>query len=482
MEKFLIEPINNHPVFRKSSKEKIHIAKCPGRLSFSKHCDYVNNDLLYLASDLFTYAAVQLIIYPSSILKNTKIKIANLNPEFSDTEIEFHRSDNLDIAKYKEHWSFYLLKALCLLKDYGFIRLDKILEINIVINSNLKAAAGMSSSHALILSSTYSLVKAFQSHNLITTEGEEFFKILLNSNFPAELNLNDEKILALLKFYQEIEIAKGFNSGLGDQAAQLLARKSHFCFVKLFPKLNYSYISIPEDISFMILPSFIKAEKSSSEYQQKVKYFKEYKEVNKLAQSLEQKAKYIADLRDYLDDSNILRKLKNAFQNPDDTLPYLALYALAEGARLKNLKNNFSIEALAKHLNSSHLAEWISAEPPSTKIFPLQIDFPEEIFKAQEFINPERTISEHLGAYRASTEFNDALHRFSLNLDGVLGSSIMGAGLGGNNLAIVNTDKADQIKDLLLKNFYSHYNLEKKAVSDISIHSGSSGLEYLGEF
>lgn len=492
MEQILIEQIKKHPNFGNSGTGKIHISKCPGRLSFSKHCDYVNNDLLYLASDFFTYAGVQLILNNSSNetfsgtelkLSRARIKIANLNPDFKNSEIELEKLSDKYIAELKSDWSFYILKILSLLKDYAYIKLDKVLAINIIINSNLKAAAGMSSSHALILSSSYSLIKAFQDNNLLTEQGINFFKILLNTSLPAQSELNNENILPLLKFYQEIEIAKGFNSGLGDQAAQLLAKRNQFCFIKLFPTLNYTYIPIPEHISFMILPSFIKAEKSSAEYQNRVKYFKEYKEVNTLAQEIHSEALYISDLLSYLDDKTILSKIKNKLSTFQcGHVAHLAIYALAEGARLRNLRTNFTIKALAEHLNHSHLAEWVSIKEPAIEKLPFLKNFPANVFKAQEFINPNMAISEHLGAYRASTEFNDALHEFSLNLDGVLGSSIMGAGLGGNNLAVVNTNKAEEIKDKLIKNFYSHYNLSKTAALDISTHTGSSGLEYLGEF
>jgi galactokinase len=58
----------------------------------------------------------------------------------------------------------------------------------------------------------------------------------------------------------------------------------------------------------------------------------------------------------------------------------------------------------------------------------------------------------------------------------------MGAGLGGNNIAIVSSEKTDSIKKTLIEDFYSHYSLAEKAKTAILVNSSADGLEYLGEF
>jgi galactokinase len=323
-----------------------------------------------------------------------------------------------------------------------------------------------------------SLLRALHSQGLLTNIDKTYFKYLLNPKAEnLEKILNTDDLLALLKFCQKVEIAKGFNSGLGDQAAQILSRKNYFCFIKLFPELSFKYQKIPEGISFMILPSFIKAEKTSEEYRLKEKYFDRYKEVNQLTPF------FLGDMLYSLTDKEILEKLKKLKETQDDKkLPNLALYALAEGARLKELKQNFCIEKMFEHVNLSHLAEWVSDRSPHPMIFSADLKLGNTIFAAQESINMNLKLANHIGAYRSSTLFNDSLQNFTLSLEGVHACSIMGAGLGGNNIAVVSSEKADSIKKTLIEDFYSHYNLAEKAKTAILVNSSANGLEYLGEF
>jgi galactokinase len=481
------EALPNSDLIRSS---KVHISRCPGRLSFSKHCDYVNNDLLYLAANYETLVAVQVSILTLGEISTPNgtaqafIEIHNLNPDFQElilsqdqvieniSAIKLTLSDQC-LNDHKSNWTFYILKILDLLskEDLDF-DLAKILSLKIVVNSDLPAAAGMSSSHALILASLMSLIRALHSHGLLKNIDKTYFRYLLNSGAEGT---ND--LLNLLKFCQKVEIAKGFNSGLGDQAAQILSRKNHFCFIKLFPELSFKYQRIPEGISFMILPSFIKAEKTSEEYRLKEKYFDRYKEVNQLTPF------FLGDMLYSLTDKEILEKLKKLKETQDDKkLPNLALYALAEGARLKELKQNFCIEKMFEHVNLSHLAEWVSDRSPHPMIFSADLKLGNTIFAAQESINMNLKLANHIGAYRSSTLFNDSLQNFTLSLEGVHACSIMGAGLGGNNIAVVSSEKADSIKKTLIEDFYSHYNLAEKAKTAILVNSSANGLEYLGEF
>ena len=506
-ESSVAETLPNIGLIRNS---KIQISRCPGRLSFSKHCDYVNNDLLYLAANYETLVAVQVLtlalgeISTPNISAQPFIEIYNLNPDFQELILSQDQViENISAIKSaiseqclnenKSNWTFYILKILDLLstEDLHF-DLAKILSLRIVVNSDLPAAAGMSSSHALILASLMSLIRALHSQGLLKNIDKTYFKYLLNSGAEGTNDLLD-----LLKFCQKIEIAKGFNSGLGDQAAQILSRKNYFCFIKLLPELSFKYQKIPEGISFMILPSFIKAEKTSDEYKLKEKYFDQYKELNQFTPFfLENDANAeigvceqsqghssLGDILYKLTDKEILEKLKKLQDiKVDKKLSNLALYALAEGARLKYLKQNFCIEKMFKHVNLSHLAEWVSDSSPHPMIFSADLKLGNTIFAAQESVNINLQLANHIGAYRSSTPFNDSLQSFALSLEGVYACSIMGAGLGGNNIAIVSSEKIDSIKKTLIEDFYSHYNLAEKAKTAILVNSSADGLEYLGEF
>ena len=312
----------------------------------------------------------------------------------------------------------------------------------------------MSSSHALILSSLYSLSISLNLN-----------KILKAIRKPE----NSKDSFEILKLCQKIEHAKGFKSGLGDQAAQLLSKKDKFCFVKLFPELKYSYVDIPEHLAFMILPSFIKAEKTSKEYRETSKYFENYGKLNEFWFDLlknepefkkiykEQTDFYLGDLLNIYNDSEILHKISEIKY---EDYKYLSLYALAEGARIKDLKNNFSENKLYSHINYSHLAEYINQDRKTY----------------QETINKSKPLREHIGAYRASTKINDEIADFALKINGVYACSIIGAGLGGNNLAIIEKDQAQKIKKIFIEEFYSKIKEATRAEKSILVNTSSSAL------
>lgn len=513
MRSLRISELVKHPCFGdnvKNKASKIHIARCPGRLSFSKHCDYVNNDLLYIGADYDTYAAVSVEPRNPDEQKNnsiSRLEVYNLNSDFPELRISFTQENFTHLVSEKlSSWTFYILKILDLLMLSANINFQEISSIKVVISSNLPIAAGMSSSHALILSSLNALLKALDAAQLlkhINTLEPKWLLETASEEFPLG-NENLEKnqdLMSLLKFCQKIEIAKGFNSGLGDQAAQILSRKGYFCFIKLFPEIHFTYKKIENDISFMILPSFIKAEKTSEEYKKQKKFFAKYHELNKLysfftnnklikenAETIVPQEyhpmKYLGDLLYILSDKEILMKLNDLAQGQchdgrlakrtssrigislhahDETIMPLSLYALAEGARLRDLKKSFSLEKLCKHINLSHEAEKVKQSP-------------------QEYLDMEKPLGDYHGRYASSTEFNDELQENALKITGVYACSIMGAGLGGNNLAIVSRDLAQNIKTTLIQEFYSFYKLEKQAQNHILINQSADGLSYLGEF
>ncbi|NQY79430.1 MAG: hypothetical protein HRT47_03855 [Candidatus Caenarcaniphilales bacterium] len=453
----LIDSLKNHKIFQ--GKANFNLVKCPGRISFSKHCDYVNNDLLYIAANYNIYAASAATLSENN-LETFNITIFNLNSDFKDFELNLSKNyskNEPQIDEYKSEWFYYVLKLLNELLLASPESFQKIAELYIGFNNNLPAAGGMSSSHALILSSMLSLSISLKIESILN---------------KIQTPKSKTESLEILKLCQKIEHSKGFKSGLGDQAAQLLSQKDKFCFVKLYPKLSYSYIDIPNHLAFMILPSFIKAEKTSKEYRSTPKYFEKYSSLNEywfkllknkaeITENLSEKENFhLGDLLYIYNDKELLELIGTI---EDEKLKHLSLYALAEGARLKELKENFSENKLYSHINLSHFAENISKER----------------MKTQETIDLTKKLSEHIGAYRASTAVNDELAEIALNIDGVHACSIMGAGLGGNNLAIVEKEKASKIKKILIKNYYSKKEEALEAEKAILVNTSSSSLEQI---
>ena len=79
------------------------------------------------------------------------------------------------------------------------------------------------------------------------------------------------------------------------------------------------------------------------------------------------------------------------------------------------------------------------------------------------------------GAYGCSTEQIDGLCDLLDATNGVLGSEIVGAGLGGCVIALVEKEKAEDVISVINKGYYDKYGYQHKA----SVYSASNGSSVL---
>lgn len=419
-------------------KNKTITTRCPGRLSLSKHADYINSHLLYLLDNRETNV--------TGYLTDGDGKLILENREFSDrvflqTEIKEALNNKLD-------WSFYVLSLIDILQ----INLNG-LELKLSIKSNIPIASGLSSSHALILSCLRNLVEIFNLKDF-----KEAFKNPL---------ANKKTMFTIIKLCQSIEENRGFKSGLGDQCAQIFSKKGFISSIKIFPDLEINYIKIPEEIDFVTIPSYQKADKNEPEFIEKNKKLEKYKTLNTLVSDYN--CTYLADLHLKISEKEIFDFL-DGFD--DKLLQGLALYGLAESKRTLELSKNFSVSELGKHLNLSHQAE---------KNYHFSKEEKQEISEADKlnFVYDRKLkLKEHYGYYHASTLKNDLLQNITANFTGVFGSSITGAGFGGNNIAVVNKTQSEALKEYLIKNFYEKI-LEIKKPELLHISQSNNGLSLI---
>ena len=414
-----IKNILKHPKLN-PDKETI-ITRCPGRISLSKHADYINNDLLYTLGDRDIYLATQKI-------SENKLILINLSEDFGNCELALEKLDQVD----KSSWAFYpaTLYQKLIQSNQGMI---------LVYSSDLPAAGGLSSSHALMLSTAIAILSNAQ-HQTPNTQ-------------------------YLIPLCQEVENARGFSSGLGDQSAQLLCKKDHFAFIKLFPEPIVEYRSIPDDLAIISAPSFINADKSLPEFQAANDNIKAYKRINELSHQYD--CQFLGDLLYKFTEAELFKILETI---EDRSLRGLALYGLAEGARVKELKQHLDTKSLGKHLNLSHQAERNYYYDTKTQSWQAMSRDEQLAYK----FNSQEPISSHSGIYLASTIANDQLQYSANNIVGVYGSSISGAGLGGNNTIICDRNKVEVIKQQLIEGFYRERGLEQEALAKVHISSSSA--------
>lgn len=402
-------------------QENLTLARCPGRISLSKHADYINSDLLYLLDDRDVFVAGQI----TEAGECSELRLINSNHNFIDLCFEYSELDKY--LEDKTAWYFYPLKIM---QKLGIKLNNKSLTLN--ITSDLPTGSGLSSSHALMISSYLALQNLFKLKRKTDKE--------------------------LIFFYQEVESERGFKSGLGDQSAQLLSKKNQFSFIKLFPELKVEYREIPENFAIVTAPSFIKADKSLPEFAAANKNIEKYKNINKLVKNLG--VEYLADLLYVKTEAEIFIFLETI---TDIDLKQLALYGLAEAARVKNLKEeSLSLDSIGKHLNLSHQAEQVSMTILET--------CPKLIENELGELRP-LALTLQTGYYGASTVENDAIKYLATSYEGVYGASISGAGLGGNDIIVCHKDFATSVKEKLIQDYYLPRGLEEKARERVHISS-----------
>lgn len=295
-----------------SQNDDLVLARCPGRISFSKHADYINSDLLYTLDDRD--------IFVLGLTRQKQNDYARIQV-FNKGEYESFSLDASSMNFPKSHWAFYLQSIL---SEFALLEnLDQ--DLYLSYHSDLPSGAGLSSSHALMLVSMKVLQKLFK------------------------INKTDFEIIHLCK---KIENHRGFKSGLGDQSAQIFCKKNHLSFLKLFPKFEIKHQLLDPEIQIVLAPSFIKVDKSLPEFSQVNQNIVKYQTINELAKNFD--CDFLADLNYRLNENEIGSFIKSI---QDQSLQGLAVYGLAESSRLKFLKENFDYEFLGKHLSLSHRAE-----------------------------------------------------------------------------------------------------------------------------
>ena len=163
--------------------------------------------------------------------------------------------------------------------------------------------------------------------------------------------------------------------------------------------------------------------------------------------------------------------LERIFSNHADPGFYdvrgVALYGVCECLRAEkcvDTLNNGDYALLGKMMRISHQGDSVTDT--------IAID-DASICKLRDSETPLYLVA---GAYECSTERIDGMCKLLDSYDGVLGSSLIGAGLGGCVLALVEADKADNICQQLNRDFYDANGFEHSA--NVYLASSGSGVMY----
>ena len=172
----------------------------------------------------------------------------------------------------------------------------------------------------------------------------------------------------------------------------------------------------------------------------------------------------LKDLPEYKD------KILSLFETHKEPSYYdlrgVTLYGVSECVRAKNfitmLENN-EYSKIGEIMKISHNGDRLTGLKVTNKYL-------------DELIKTNKDIAFVSGAYSCSTEKIDYLCDLLNGIDGVLGSQLIGAGLGGCVIALVDRTKANMIIDNLNKNYYDKFKYHRSA--NVYLSSNGSKVVY----
>jgi galactokinase len=211
------------------------VARSPGRVNIiGEHIDYSLYDVLPMAVAADVLVAVNVTSTPH-------VKIANIDSEkFPSTEFSIPIQGDIEIDASKHEWTNYFKAGLRgavnhLRKEYGSDWIP--VGIEIIVDGNVPAGGGMSSSAAMVCASALAVMVA-------------------NSHDVSKGNLLDLAVVS--------ERAVGVFSGGMDQAASIFSKTEYLLDCAFFPSFSAEYVPVPRsepEITFLVSQSFVTADK-----------------------------------------------------------------------------------------------------------------------------------------------------------------------------------------------------------------------------
>lgn len=435
----------------------VFIVRSPGRLNvMGRHIDHQGGNC-----NLMTIGYETLMIIHAR--EDDRIRLFNQDPDFEFREIamsEFIRELPWDdwlslvnseqvtrlVRRYGVDWSQYILAAaLRLQMKFGATRLKG---MDMLISGNIPMAAGLSSSSSLVVGAAQATITINQ------------------------LDLAPAQVVDLCG---QGEWYVGTRGGSADHAAVMLGRKSKVIKVSFYEFEVQEVVPFPEKYVFAVCDSGIRAKKSANardQFNHHVccyqiafrlirKLFPQYAplarhlrdiNVNKLGIPLSWIYKILLHLPEQATQEEIRQMLPDVDLSPcfkthkipaDGLYPIrgVALFGLAEIERARlfaDMLKGHQLARIGRMMNISHDGDRV-ARLCSGVMRPYQAETSNSyilsLIEAVESGVPERVMEAQLqwqaGSYACSLPEIDRMVDTALQLDGVIGAQLAGAGLGG---------------------------------------------------
>ena len=456
---------------KKYGDKKVVITRSPGRVNLmGRHIDHRGGGINVMATD-------KDIVFVSASRDDDVVNIANVDDSFPDRTFSISKTlgekkydkwlDYLDdervVRELKESggcWSNYVKSSVIRVQ---FDNENPLCGMDMAASGTIPVAAGLSSSSSIVVATMEAVVA-------------------LNS-----LNISDKDFITLCG---EGEWFVGSRGGAGDHAAMKCGKADRIVHLAFKPFEVGENAEFSDKYAIIVANSMIKAKKSEGskdKFNAKVaayefslmflkRMFPEYGFVE---------FRDIAKVRPYSKIYNMLSaipetitratlkmmlpeyadRINQIFQSHADPGVYdlrgVSLYGISECVRADKcmeLLGKGMYKELGEMMKISHNGDRIGAERVTDE-------------KLKELENTNADISFECGVYDCSTPEIDYLCDTLNETDGVLGSEIVGAGLGGCVVALVEKAKADGVISVINEKYYDKYGYDYAA----HVYSASHG-------
>jgi N-acetylgalactosamine kinase len=452
--------------------KKIIITRAPGRVNLmGTHIDHRGGAINVMAIKNDTV----LVVSPRS---DDTVNILNTSSEYGlesfsiSKELSLYETDNwLDyinsapvverVKSLKGNWVNYVKSAVL---RYQFISSNPLVGFDVMADGTIPVAAGLSSSSSIVVATAEAVVA-------------------INS-----LNLTDKTFVELCG---EGEWYVGSRGGAGDHGAMKCSKKGKITRLDFKPFAIGSSAEFPKDYAVIIADSMIKSKKSENSkdtFNAKVMAYefslmllkKQYPDFNlvefrDIARNVSQKDVYemLLFLPEKITREKLYEllpeekdRLKRMFSNHVDPGFYdlrgVTMFGITECYRAEKFLKALAscdYELIGKLMKLSHDGDRV--------VNPVDVSDSKII----ELKNNKANLELLTGAYGCSTDKIDYLSELLNSSNGVLGSKLTGAGLGGCVVAIVKKDVANDVISKLNSEYYDKFGFEHGA----KVYSPMSG-------
>jgi len=454
--------------------DEVVITRAPGRVNImGRHVDHQggHGNMIVIDKDFYLVAGSR---------NDRYVHIRNLDShhfperEFSIAELVagYHGGEWLDFINgkpatpFRGDWSQYFRAAAA---RFQTAFMDTPLRgMNLLAAGDVPIASGLSSSSAVVVAAADAIVA------------------INKLDLPAE---------TFVELCGEGEWYVGTRGGAGDHGAMKFGRRGQVVQIGFFPFEVTDAVDFPTDYSFVVCNSHEKAWKMSGArdvFNHRVACYYIGREI--LKQEFPQFADRIKYLRDFnqtvlgVSHPELLQMLKIlpismgreeviARLGEDQASKYLSTHSESVGSYpirpvvmygLSECERSMACPFLLKKGAITELGRWMNVSHNGDRVVsnarPFAVDCSDQALDCIADDCRTKLHRSHLvlqtGAYGCSTPKIDRMVDIALSVNGVLGAQILGAGLGGCMLVLLQKDSCELLERAMIREYYEPANLE----------------------